>query len=243
MLKDGSPVPEKEMERIINLAEFNLDFSGFENDFEDLAALAAKIAGTPIALINLIDSYTQWTISNYGLNIDQMPREDSVCQYTIMNSGHFEVKDLTGDDRFKNKSYVKVHPNLSYYFGVPLTTKEGHRIGALCVLDRNVNGTEKNIDAEKLELLKIIANEIVQRLRMLHTVKSLQEQLFSTNDIKKKVIHDIRGPIGGIIGLAKIIGDQGEHNNLDEVLEFVDMIHRSSSSLLELTDAIACQSV
>lgn len=240
MINNERPVPFNEMERVINLAEFDLDFSNLENNFKDLAKLAAKIAGTPISLINLIDSYTQWSVSNHGIPITQMPREDSVCQYTIMSNDYFEVKDLAEDERFKNMFYVKDVPNLSYYLGIPLTTEEGYQIGALCVLDTKPNelAPEREISPEKIELLKIIASEIVQRLKTLHAIKALQDQVFQESDIKRKVAHDIRGPIGGIIGLANIISEQGSSNVIEQVLEIASMIHQSGSSLLELADEI-----
>lgn len=228
------------MERIINLSDFNLDYSDIESNFDDLTRLAAKIAGTPISLINLVDSFTQWTISNHGLNLAQMPREDSVCQHTIMGEKAFEVKDLMADERFNDKFYVAKAPNLRYYLGVPIKTEDGHHIGALCVLDTDAKNTgfEKEISPEKIEMLAIIAAEIVQRLNALSEIKSLRNQLHEANDLKRKVLHDIRGPIGGIIGLAQILNDQGESNTVEQMLEFVGLIHKSGTILLELADEI-----
>lgn len=241
MMPEINPlVPFNEMERIVKLSEFNLDYSDIESNFKDLTKLAAKIAGTPISLINLIDSYTQWTITNHGLELDQIPREDSVCQYTILGNNAFEVKDLTEDERFKGKFYVTNAPKLRYYLGVPIKTEDGHHIGALCVLDTNVKNTgpEKEISSEKIEMLSIIAAEIVQRLKALSVVKSLQEQLNEANDVRKRVLHDIRGPIGGIIGLAEIISDQGKSNTVDQMLEMIGLIHQSGTTLLELANEI-----
>ena len=85
----------------------------YHSDF--IGGLAAKIAGTKISLINLIDTYTQWTVANFGLPIEQMGRDESVCQYTILNNESFEVKSLSSDDRFKDKFYVVDNPNLEYY--------------------------------------------------------------------------------------------------------------------------------
>ncbi|TSD66085.1 GAF domain-containing sensor histidine kinase [Inquilinus sp. KBS0705] len=227
------PVPENEMERIISLADYDLDYSGFEESFKDLAKLAAKVAGTSISLVNLIDSYTQWTITNHGLDIEQMPREDSVCQYTIVNE-HFEVEDLRADDRFKDKFYVTGQPLVRYYYGVPLRTSDGHNLGALCVLDRDL----KSLSPEKTELLKIIADEIVNRLNAHKLISKLNGKLKEANESRKKVAHDIRGPLGGIIGLAQVISDQGKENEIDEVLEFINLIQKSGRSLLELADEI-----
>ncbi|RZL47460.1 MAG: GAF domain-containing sensor histidine kinase [Pedobacter sp.] len=228
------PIPDNEMDRIISLSDFDIDYTTHQDDFKDLAKLAAKVAGTDISLVNLIDTFTQWTISNHGLSIDQMPREESVCQYTIANDDHFEVPDLTSDSRFKDKFYVTDNPNLRYYYGVPLKTDEGYSLGALCVLDPNL----KTLTPEKAELLKIIADEIVNRLKAFKAMDNLKQKLDEANESKKKVAHDIRGPLGGIIGLAQLISEQGHDNKLDEVLEFVDMIQKGGKSLLELADEI-----
>lgn len=228
------PIPENEMSRLLGLSEFDLDYDNLEDNFKDLTTLAAKVAGTEISLINLVDSFTQWTISSHGIDLKQMPREDSVCQYTIVQDEELEIKNLKNDERFNNKFYVADDPNLRYYFGVPLKTKDGLNIGALCVLDT----VEKSVKPEKIELLKIISNEIVNRLTALRIISSLKNKLMEANQAQKKVAHDIRGPIGGIIGLAQIISDQGDNNKLDEVLEFINLIQKSGSSLLELADEI-----
>lgn len=229
-----TPMPHNEMERVLELSDYDLDYSSFQDTFKDLATLAARVAGTNISLVNLIDSFTQWSITNYGLEVTQMPREDSICQYTILGDQPFEVQDLTADERFKDRDYVTGDPNVKYYFGVPLKTEEGGNLGALCVLDQDV----KTLTPEKVELLKIIANEIVNRLRAHKIINGLKTKLKEANDTKKKVAHDIRGPLGGIIGLAQVISEQGHENELDEVLEFINLIQRSGRSLLELADEI-----
>jgi signal transduction histidine kinase len=229
------PIPKNEMDRILSLSDYDLDYSSFQENFKDLAKLAAKVAGTEISLINLIDSFTQWTITNHGLDIDQMPREESVCQYTIASpDGHFEVPDLTADNRFKDKFYVVDEPKVRYYFGIPLTTDDGHKLGALCMLDKDL----KSLSPEKVELLKIIADEIVNRLNAHRLITGLKTKLHEANETKKKVAHDIRGPLGGIIGLAQVISEQGHENEIEEVLEFINLIQRSGRSLLELADEI-----
>ena len=228
------PTPENEKERIFNLAGYDLDYTDLEDNFRDLAKLAAKVSGTSISLVNVIDSLTQWTISNYGLDVQQILREDSICQYTIMEEDHFEILDLSADERFKDKSYVTSSPNARYYYGIPLMDGNGFNIGALCVMDQE----KKVFDPEKIELLKIIAAEIVARLKTFKAMEGLKSKLFESNQTQKKLAHDIRGPLGGIVGLAGIIQDQGQTNQMDEVLEFVKLIHESGNSVLDLADEI-----
>lgn len=229
------PVPANEMERILKLSDLDVDYAEVQDSLQDLSKLAAKVAGTSISLINLIDSFTQWTVSNYGLQLEQMPRTDSVCQYTIVaKEEKLEVKDLSADDRFKDKFYVTGEPLLKYYFGVPLQTADGLNLGALCVLDR----VGKEISPEKVELLKIIANEIVSRLTAYQVIKELKSKVREAGDTQRKVAHDIRGPLGGIVSLAQIISQQGNENKMDQVLEFIGLIQKSGRSLLELANEI-----
>ncbi|MBS1687577.1 MAG: GAF domain-containing sensor histidine kinase [Bacteroidetes bacterium] len=224
---------ENELERVINLAEYKIDYSTAEKSFADLTRLAAGIAGTDISLINLIDSYTQWTIANYGLDMVQMPRTDSVCQYTIMENDHFEVLDLSRDDRFKDKIYVTESPSLKYYYGIPLKS-DGYNIGALCVLDPQT----KTLSHDKIQYLHIIANEIIYRLKSQKVIESLSRRVDEMKNIHHKVAHDIRGPLSGIIGLTNIIIEEGQNNTIDDMLESNKLICKSSESIIELADSI-----
>ena len=105
---------ENELDRLLALSNLGIDYYEPKQGLNYLTELAAKICGTEISLVNLIDSFTQWSVSSYGMDISQMPREESVCQYTIHTSSNegLEVKDLRDDERFKNMFYVKGSPNL-----------------------------------------------------------------------------------------------------------------------------------
>jgi GAF domain-containing protein len=184
------PIPNNEEERLWTLSEFDIDYTEVSDVFKDLVHLAAKIAKTEVSLVNLIDSYTQWSVCNYGLPVEQMERTESVCQYTITTNDYFEVKALSNDERFKDKFYVVDDPKLDYYFGVPLTTKNGYNLGALCVMDK----TAKDISPENIELLKIIGKEVVNRLVTLKVIQDLKAQALAKEELRKKVAHDIRGP-------------------------------------------------
>jgi signal transduction histidine kinase len=231
----SSPIPVNELRRIISLSDYDLDYSDMQESFKGLAKLAAKIAGTELSQINLLDSVTQWTVSSYGLPTDQIPREDSVCQYTIVETKSFEVKNLLADERFRDKPYVKSGHQLRYYFGVPLTTRDGFNVGSLCVLDQVVG---KEMDTEKLELLEHIAVEIVNRFGATKLIHDLKSNLVDADQTRRKVAHDIRGPLGGIISLAQLISMQEGKNSMNEVLEFSKLIQQSGNSILELADEI-----
>ena len=228
------PIPKNEDDRVWALAEYDIDYSDVSSLLKDLVELTAKIAGTQVSLVNLIDTYTQWSVSNFGLSIEQMKREDSVCQYTILKNDGFEVKSLSSDDRFKDKFYVVNNPNLEYYYGIPLATKDGYNLGALCVMDTK----SKELSPEKVELLKIVAKEVVNRLSTIKYIQSLKSKVNQVNENSKKVAHDIRGPLSGIIGLAQMVTEHGQDQKLDDILEIMKLIQRAGNSLLDLATEI-----
>jgi signal transduction histidine kinase len=230
-----NPIPDNEFERLVSLSDYDLDYSNLNDNFKDLTELAAKVSDSEMSVVNLIDSYTTWSVSCFGLdNIAQTPREDSTCQYTIMGNDFFEVENLSLDDRLRHKDFVKPPLNLRYYFGIPLATADGSNIGAICVLDRNV----RKLSPEKIELLKLIANEVVNRLNTIKVVKELKNRLTDSKQNNMKIAHDIRGPLSGIIGIAEVISERGDKNQLNDILDLISMIQKSSKSLLGLADEI-----
>lgn len=229
-----NPIPKNEYDRIIELSDLDLDYSDLRDQFSDLTKLAAKVAGTEVSLINLIDSFTQWSVAKYGIELDQMPREESVCQYTIMENEPLEVDDLSADVRFRERDYVKGEANLHFYFGIPLRTSKGNNIGALCVMDKK----SKELPPEKIEMLTIIADEIVDRLVFFKVINELRQRAKEASESNRKLSHDLRGPIGGIIGLAKIIEEEGDKQTIEDILDLVEMIRKGGQSVLELADEI-----
>ena len=226
--------PDNELERIITLSEYNIDYDTLSKNFQDLTLLAARFTGTEISLINLLDNYTQWTVAQYGIAIDHMPREESVCQYTIMQETEFEVADLSTDERFKHLDYVTGDHQLKYYYGVPITTSSGHNLGALCVLRK----TNHELEPEKKELLRIIAREVVNRLNTFKQVEALKQKIKQLTDTKRILAHDIRGPLSGIIGLSQLGYEEGITGDTTELLDYMHLIHESGKSAINLLEDI-----
>ncbi|MEO5889015.1 MAG: GAF domain-containing sensor histidine kinase [Ferruginibacter sp.] len=227
-------IPIDEIKRLLSLSALDINYTEVNDTLKDLTRLAAGIAGTNVSLINLVDAYTQWTIAAYGLPEGQIPREDSVCQYTILEQQQLEVPDLSADERFKDKEYVAGDAKLIYYFGVPLKTAEGQNIGALCILDK----TKKVLDNEKAELLKIVAKEIVSLLTATKVMEYMTRKLSDMTETQNKLAHDIRGPIAGITGLAKLFKNRVYETNPNKLQEVLTMIENGGESILVLAEDI-----
>ena len=221
-----------EYERIKKLNEFDLDYRNLQTEFEGLIQLAANIADTELSLINLIDNYSQWTVTSNSSEFMQIDREDSVCQYTIHTEELMEVPRLDEDARFRDNPFVKGSEGFKYYLGIPLKTQTGESIGALCVIDFK----EKNISSEKKKLLRLVADEVVKRLEDKMKLDVLQEQLNKAIVQRNQMAHDVRGPVGGILGLTV----SAENETLDdgEFGMYMEMIKSSASKLMDFTDDI-----
>jgi K+-sensing histidine kinase KdpD len=231
------PLPLNEAERILSLSNLDVDYSTLENDFKHLMRLASRITDMDVTLLNLLDSYTQWTIAQHGIQLSSMPREECVCQYTIAQDESFEIKDLSCDPRFEQASYVKDEPKLRYYYGVPLEMSNGVNIGSLCVMNRET----KTLSPDKVELLKIIAEEIVCKLKDLQKINELKNELSDALKMQRKIAHDIRNPLAGIIGISDILIEPDEEHNKEEVLSCLKLINNSSKSILEIADNISVE--
>lgn len=228
-------IPANETERLASLFKLDLDYTALNDTFKDLSFLAAKITGTEISLISFIDSYTQWIVSRFGLEIYQTPIDDTVCQFTLGEEDHLEIEDLSKDQRFVAKDFIGEPMNLKYYLGVPLKSSNGLNIGSLCVIDNKLHG---KLSDEKIEQLKIIARQIISRINDASSIKALQNKLRLQTDTYKKVAHDIRGPIAGIIGLADMIANDADEYPKDELQNMVGMMGKSGQSVLDLADEI-----
>ncbi|MFO7719062.1 MAG: HAMP domain-containing sensor histidine kinase [Gillisia sp.] len=224
-----------EYNRVKSLLDLDLDYTNLQDEFQNLTRLAASIADTDISLVNLIDSYTQWTVSHFGMDVIQMPREESVCQYTIKSENPLEIPRLDKDVLFKDKFFVAGNGsdlNLKYYYGIPLTIESGENIGALCVLDKE----EKKMTPEKIQQLKFIAAEIVEHLKLKKQLKTKRLEVHEGLKTRNKLAHDVRGPIAGIQGLSELALE--DELTKIEMISYFKMIWESSRQLLDLTEDI-----
>ncbi|MEO5761537.1 MAG: diguanylate cyclase, partial [Vicinamibacteria bacterium] len=63
----SSLLPENEAERLAVLNEYGLLDTPPEAVFDDVAALAARLCQTPIALLSLVDHTRLWFKARFGL--------------------------------------------------------------------------------------------------------------------------------------------------------------------------------
>lgn len=119
-MNSGSSSHLDEQKRLAALVRYRVMDSVRESGFDDLAALAAEICGTPIAVVNFVGSDRQWFKAEVGLGVDTKPLETSFCRPAILEDEFLLVPDATLDERFVCNPQVTAEQGLRFYAGAIL---------------------------------------------------------------------------------------------------------------------------
>jgi GAF domain-containing protein len=129
-------IPDDERGRLEALWALRVLDTPAEERFDRLTRLARKMFDVPIALVSLVDEHRQWFKSRAGILATETPRATSFCGHTILDERIFVVPNALEDERFRDNPLVVRTPHVRFYAGCPLHAPNGHRVGALCLMDR-----------------------------------------------------------------------------------------------------------
>lgn len=158
----AAPFPRDEEARLQDLIRYEVLDTPPEESFDEVTRLAAKICGTPIALVSLVDANRQWFKSRVGLDAAQTPRDMAFCAHAVTQSDLLVVPDALADERFADNPLVTSEPHIRFYAGTPLITPSGHVVGTLCVIDR----TPRQLSPDQIEALQVLGRQVVQLLEL-----------------------------------------------------------------------------
>jgi diguanylate cyclase (GGDEF)-like protein len=163
-------LPKDESERLHALYSLLILDTPAEDRFDRITRLAQKLFHVPIALVSLIDTNRQWFKSCQGLTAQQTSRDISFCGHAILSDTPFIIPDAIKDTRFADNPLVTGEPNIRFYAGHPLKGPEGHRVGTLCLIDRQ----PRQFDMDQVESLRDMAFLVEQEL--LHVQQSAAQK-------------------------------------------------------------------
>ena len=96
---------------------------------------AKNLFNVPYAAVTLIDHDRQSMISAVGMERIDIPRDRAFCDVTIRRPESLAIRDPRRDARYSHNTLVLSNHRVGFYAGYPLESPDGHRIGALCVMD------------------------------------------------------------------------------------------------------------
>lgn len=148
--------------RLEALSGFWIAGTAPEPRFDAIAQLAAQLFDTPMAFITLVEKDIQRFKAVHGIDMPDIARSISFCTHTIQGEDVFVVPDMQADTRFRDSPLVTAAPFVRFYAGAPLTTKDGFRIGALCIADT----MPRQFDERQRQTLKLLASLVMEQMRL-----------------------------------------------------------------------------
>ena len=140
--------------------------------FDLLAAEAARICRVPIALILTMDENRQCLKASVGIDGTLMlddasffPPATQVAKQVLV------VPDARLDPRFSQSPLVTAEPAVRFYAAAPLVNKDGHAVGALCVIGHAPN-TLAHWQTVRLEALAARAMSIIGHSRLTDSIST-----------------------------------------------------------------------
>lgn len=187
-----APTPENEEARLEALRESGLLDGAPEEEFDRFTRLAARMFEAPVALFTLVAETKIVFKSAIGLAAREHDREASLCSQTILCDTPLVVPDLEADPRFCGNPLVCGPAGFRFYAGAPLTTRDGHAVGVLCVLDTEPRAPLSEEDRAALMDLAATAVELIDRRRDIvsqawhrhrHSVESCLDAVFRASPL------------------------------------------------------------
>ena len=181
MADDGNEATWNEESRLSALYRYRILETPEETEFDDIVTLAAQLLDAPIAVISLIDRHRQWFKAETGLGVRELPLDNSVCKFALLQSDGMVIPDLTQDERFCRDPLVNIGKGLRFYAGERLETADGLPLGTLCVLDAVPRPT--GLTEQQRFALRALARQVMAQLNLrvaLHEQAVLLEQQKAT---------------------------------------------------------------
>ncbi|MFL1461996.1 sensor histidine kinase [Roseococcus sp. DSY-14] len=181
----------RQAERLAALRATGLLDAPREADFEEVAALAARLCGTPIAVVNLVEEHRQFFLAETGLGVRETPLDTSLCAHVILRPGLTVIEDLRQDPAMERNPLVATAEGLRFYAGALLETAQGLPIGTLCVLDTRVRG----LDPTQREALRVLARQVMRQIELRQALRSLSEAAAREEVLRREVDHRVKNSL------------------------------------------------
>lgn len=178
------PSPPNESERLRALRSYDVLDTAGEFEYDELTELAARICRTPVAYVKFFDESRAWFKSHVGLPADvkEVPREATICNWTLCQSDLVLVPDCAEDERFRENPTVVGWPNIRFYCGIPVINPEGYALGTFCVLDFE---PRNDITFEQQEAIRTLARQVATHLERRRTAGRLTQALGELDQAKR----------------------------------------------------------
>jgi EAL domain-containing protein (putative c-di-GMP-specific phosphodiesterase class I)/GGDEF domain-containing protein len=120
--------------------------------------------GLPIAAVSLTDVDRQWFKSRVGVDHCSIPREKAPCGEVADTRSTLVIPDLQADDFYRDS--LLAASGVRFYAGAPLMTRDGHCLGAMCVLGLEA----RTVSASERTGLADLASMVMAQIELQHAI-------------------------------------------------------------------------
>lgn len=172
--------------------------------FDRVTAIAARLLGTPIAIVSIVDTDRIWFKSHHGLDVNQISRNPGLCASAILQNGPWLVTDARHDPRTLSNPLVAGEFGLQFYLGVPLHTHDGFNLGTLCVLDTQPRTvTQDQIDT-LADLASVVMDQLELRLSAMRSIAEKEAALNHSHLMAEEIDHRVMNSLHLIVSMLSI---------------------------------------
>jgi diguanylate cyclase (GGDEF)-like protein/PAS domain S-box-containing protein len=156
--RSSSSYEDTEAPRLSALDAFGLFEGPADDALQSICALAARLCGSPNAVINIFDSTWQRPLVCVGLQVGPLLREDALCELVVETGQAVYAADAAVDSRLDHSPFVDGRlAEVHMYLSLPLTTADDHTLGTLCIYDDQ----PRELDSDQIESVQILTRQVM----------------------------------------------------------------------------------
>lgn len=213
--------------------------------WQSLLDTVARIVNVPSALIMRLneDSIEVFLKSRTEGNPYEKGEEAKLiyglyCETVIGTQKKLLVPNATQEEVWSTNN-PDVDINMISYLGFPINWPDGEVLGTVCLLDSKENHYNENY-AELLQQVKFLIETDLEQLITRQQLEENNQKLAQLNQNKSRLLslisHDVRGGIGTINELLKIIIENLDHYSSEKLIIMFKTLSEKSGYSFQMLD-------
>ncbi|MFD2237014.1 putative bifunctional diguanylate cyclase/phosphodiesterase [Aureimonas populi] len=180
---------KNELRRLRSLQDSGLLEGGNLPEMSDLCEIVREMFAVQSVYVSAVDRDDLWFVGRSGLDLERIPRAQSLCQYAIRFDEALVVPDARHDPRFRDLMWVR-EGVVRFYAAVPLAIEAGLNLGSLCIVDSEPRRFDAT-DTARLRRFAAIAQGLMRARASALAVRRRSQELESRNVTVLKQAEDI----------------------------------------------------